>query len=87
MLLSEATDVSLTTHTLAGLLHANFALPGAVDYATFLRATRLLTRDEREVKKAFGRAVFNVVFNNRDDHPKNFSFRLHRDRCWHRAMT
>ena len=70
------------THTLAGLLHANFALPGAVDYTTFLRATRLLTRDEREVKKAFGRAVFNVVFNNRDDHPKNFSFRLHRDRCW-----
>ena len=70
------------THTLAGLLHANFALPGAVDYTTFLRATRMLTRDEREVKKAFGRAVFNVVFNNRDDHPKNFSFRLHRDRCW-----
>ena len=70
------------THTLAGLLHANFALPGAVDYTTFLRAARLLTRDEREVKKAFGRAVFNVVFNNRDDHPKNFSFRLHRDRCW-----
>lgn len=70
------------THTLAGLLHANFALPGSVDYTTFLRATRMLTRDEREVKKAFGRAVFNVIFNNRDDHPKNFSFRLHRDRSW-----
>ena len=72
----------MPTHTLAGLLHANFALPGAVDYTTFLRATRLLTRDEREVKKACGRAVFNVVFNNRDDHPKNFSFRLHRHRYW-----
>ncbi|WP_198084158.1 type II toxin-antitoxin system HipA family toxin [Variovorax sp. E3] len=70
------------THTLAGLLHANFAMPGSVDYTTFLRATRVLTRDEREVKKAFGRAVFNVVFNNRDDHPKNFSFRLDRDRTW-----
>ena len=86
MLLSEATDVSLTTHTLAGLLHANFAVPGAVDYTTFLRATRLLTWDEREVKKAFGRAVFNMVFNNRDDHPKNFSFQ-HRDRCWKLAPS
>lgn len=64
-------------HILAGLLHANFAMPGSVDYTTFLRATRVLTREEREVKKAHGRAGFNVSFNKRDDHPKNSSFRLH----------
>lgn len=69
-------------HTLAAALHANFRVPGAVDYTTFLRATRLFTRDEREVQKAFERAVFNVVFNNRDDHGKNFSFRLGFDRRW-----
>lgn len=63
-------------HTLAGLLHANFRLPSSVDYTTFLRATRMLTRDEREVRKAFERAVFNVLFHNRDDHAKNFSYRL-----------
>lgn len=72
-------------HTLAGALHANFRLPSAVDYTTFLRATRLLSHDEREVKKAFERAVFNVVFNNRDDHSKNVSFRLDRDRRWRLA--
>ncbi len=72
-------------HTLAGALHANFRLPSAVDYTTFLRATRLFTHDEREVKKAFERAVFNVVFSNRDDHSKNVSFRLDRDRRWHLA--
>lgn len=72
-------------HTLSGLLHADFRLPGAVDYTTFLRATRMLTRDEREVRKAYERAVFNVVFNNRDDHSKNFSFRLGRDRHWRLA--
>ncbi len=72
-------------HTLAGTLHADFRLPSSVDYTTFLRMTRLLTHDEREVQKAFERAVFNVVFNNRDDHCKNFSFRLGRDRHWRLA--
>lgn len=72
-------------HTLAGLLHANFRLPSAVDYTTFLRATRFLTRSQVEVSKAYERAVFNVVFNNRDDHAKNVSFRLSQDRIWHLA--
>lgn len=72
-------------HTLAGLLHADFRLPGSADYTGFLRATRMLTRDEREVLKAYGRAVFNVMFHNRDDHPKNLAWRLGRDRRWRLA--
>ncbi|MBA5689139.1 type II toxin-antitoxin system HipA family toxin [Duganella sp. LX47W] len=70
------------THTLAGLLHADFRLAGSVDYTTFLRATRFLTRDERAVQQAYQRTVFNVLFNNRDDHPKNFSYLLGQDRRW-----
>jgi serine/threonine-protein kinase HipA len=50
-----------------------------------VRATRLFTRDEREVQQAYERAVFNVLFNNRDDHPKNISFRLGPDRLWRLA--
>lgn len=72
-------------HSLAGLLHADFRLPGSTDYTALLRATRLLTRDEREVEKAYARAVFNVLFRNRDDHPKNFAWRLGRDRRWRLA--
>ncbi|MGP1682999.1 MAG: HipA domain-containing protein, partial [Giesbergeria sp.] len=72
-------------HSLAGLLHIDFRLPGATDYTAFLRATRLLTRDEREVEKAYARAVFNVLFHNRDDHPKNFAWRLGADRRWRLA--
>lgn len=68
-------------HTLAGLLHVDFRLPSA-DYSTFLRATRLMTRDQREVEAAFQRCVFNVLFNNRDDHAKNFSYRMARDGHW-----
>ncbi len=72
-------------HTLAGLLHADFRLPSSVDYVTFLRATRFLTRSQVEVDKAYERAVFNVVFNNRDDHARNVSYRLGRDRRWRLA--
>jgi serine/threonine-protein kinase HipA len=65
-------------HSLAGLLQVDFRLPGSADYTALLRATRLLTRDEREVEKAYARAIFNVLFHNRDDHPKNFAWRLGR---------
>jgi serine/threonine-protein kinase HipA len=68
-------------HTLAGLLHSDFRIP-SIDYTTLLRATRFLTKDEREVKKAYLRCVFNVVMNNRDDHAKNISFCLSQDRQW-----
>ena len=69
-------------HSLAGFLHADFRVPSAVDYTTFLRATRMITRDEREVQKAFERAAFNVLFHNRDDHPKNLAFRMDAQRQW-----
>jgi serine/threonine-protein kinase HipA len=68
-------------HTAAGALDANFRVP-SLDYTTLLRLTRFMSRDEREVLKAFERCVFNVIFNNRDDHAKNFSFRLNRDLQW-----
>ena len=69
-------------HSLASLLQVDFRLPGSTDYTALLRATRMLTRDEREVQKAYARAVFNVLFHNRDDHPRNFAWRLGQDRQW-----
>ena len=71
-------------HTLAGALHADFRIP-SVDYINLLRVTRAFTADEREILKAYERAVFNVIFNNRDDHSKNFAFRLDQDRRWRLA--
>ncbi len=78
-------DMRVPVHSLAGMLQVDFRLPGSTDYTAFLRATRLLTRDEREVEKAYARAVFNVLFHNRDDHPKNFAWRLGQDRRWRLA--
>lgn len=69
------------TLTLAGLLDDDFQRP-TQDYSTFIRATRALTRDEREVEKAFERCVFNVILNNRDDHTKNFSYAMNERFEW-----
>lgn len=44
-----AQGLRVPIHSLAGFLHADFRIPSAVDYTTFLRATRMITRDEREV--------------------------------------
>lgn len=72
------------TLSLSALLDDNFRLPTR-DYEVFLKATRVLTRDERQVKKAFERCVFNVVFNNRDDHTKNFGYVMNRSMQWQLA--
>lgn len=68
-------------HTLAGALHTDFRVP-TVSYQTLLRSTRAFTHSEYEVRKAFERCVFNVVFNNRDDHAKNFSYRMDETLTW-----
>lgn len=68
-------------HTAAGAAHVNFQMP-QLDYVSLLRLTKLMTRDNREVLQAFERCVFNVVFNNRDDHSKNFSFLLNKNGHW-----
>jgi serine/threonine-protein kinase HipA len=68
-------------HSFAGALHANFRLP-SLDYQSILRATLFFTNDVAQVEAAFKRCVFNVVFNNRDDHAKNFSFRMSQALEW-----
>lgn len=74
-------EMRVPLHTLAGVLHQDFRIPSA-SYADLLRVTRFMTRDQREVFKAFERCVFNVLFHNRDDHTKNFSFRMEPNGHW-----
>lgn len=68
-------------HTVAGAAHVDFRVP-QLDCTALLRLTSRMTGDVREVLRAFERCVFNVVFNNRDDHSKNFSFLLSQDGRW-----
>ena len=68
--------------SLAAFTGADFRTPGALDYVNFLRATQMCTNDVREKKIAFERIVFNVAFNNRDDHPKNFAYLMSSTGAW-----
>ncbi|WP_426139375.1 type II toxin-antitoxin system HipA family toxin [Pseudomonas sp. DWP3-1-2] len=68
--------------SLAAFTGADYTSPGALDYVNFLRATQLCTNDVREKAIAFERAVFNVAFNNRDDHPKNFAYVMSPSGTW-----
>jgi serine/threonine-protein kinase HipA len=74
-------DLRVPMQSLSAALHADYRLP-ALDYEMLLRVTRRLTGDEREVLKAFERCVLNVLLHNRDDHSRNFAFRLDQQRCW-----
>ncbi|MFM9972327.1 MAG: HipA domain-containing protein [Burkholderiales bacterium] len=75
------TDIRVPVHTLAGLLHSDYRIP-SIDAVEYLRFTKLITMDMREVNAVFDRSLFNLIFNNRDDHGKNFSYRLEKDGQW-----
>lgn len=71
-------------HSLGGLLHASHRLP-SLGYDGYLKATRALTRDYRQLLQAYRRMVFNVLAHNRDDHVKNFAFLMSRSGEWRLA--
>ena len=66
--------------SLSGWAYADHRIP-CLDYDEILKAVRILTQDENEVKKAFRLAVFNVMAVNKDDHAKNFAF-LYKQNRW-----
>ncbi|WP_447042898.1 type II toxin-antitoxin system HipA family toxin [Vreelandella sp. H-I2] len=78
-------DMRVPMQSLAAFTGADYQSPGVLDYVNFLRATQLCTNDVREKAFAFERAVFNVIFNNRDDHPKNFAYLMSPTGQWRLA--
>lgn len=68
-------------HTLAGLLDIDFRMP-SIDYTQWLRCARMMTGSQQQVEQAYRHAVFNVVFNNKDDHSKNISFTMNKQGQW-----
>jgi serine/threonine-protein kinase HipA len=77
----ERSVIRVPIMSMAAYLQADHRLP-SLDYETVLLATLRITGDQREVIKAFDRCVFNVLMHNRDDHAKNFAFRLNEQGLW-----
>ena len=68
-------------HTFGNLVHANFRIPNC-DYELLLKVTKILTKKASDVEAVFRLMVFNVMTHNRDDHVKNFSFKMNEKNEW-----
>lgn len=67
--------------SVAGLLHANFRIPGD-EYSVLFKVCESLTRDHAAKCELFRRVCLNVCGHNRDDHLKNFSFLMDANGTW-----
>lgn len=72
-------------HSLCGLTHTNFNMPGLYSYEEYLRVVEYLTKDKIQVENAFLHMIYNVITCNQDDHTKNFSFLMDEKGVWHTA--
>ncbi|MFA6567350.1 MAG: type II toxin-antitoxin system HipA family toxin [Victivallales bacterium] len=68
-------------HTLGNMIHADFRLP-SLDYEILLKVCYRLTGNMADVKKCFRLMVFNVLSYNRDDHGRNFAFKMDLNGRW-----
>ena len=84
----DAEDNRIHTATAGGLLCISLSNP-VLDYSNLLALTGYLTQNPRDVEEMFRRMVFNYLTDNKDDHCKNFSFIVLKDRNgswkWHLA--
>lgn len=71
----------IAIQSFAGMLDVDFST-AHTGYESLLVLAKRVTRDQREVEKLYRRCVFNVLYNNRDDHLKNFAFQCDRDGLW-----
>ena len=72
----------LHQHTLGGLIHVDYHLPGASSYEEYLRTILLLGMPQASVEEGFRRMVFNIMAVNQDDHVKNLSFHMRPEGRW-----
>lgn len=86
----DITDEGERVHvaTAGGLLCLSLSNP-VLDYSNLLALTGYLTQDSKQVEEMYRRMVFNYLTGNKDDHCKNFSFFVKKDRAgkwrWHLA--
>ena len=59
--------------SLSSLLETTHRIPN-LDYINLFQVIQNICVDKRDMYEAFRRMCFNVLYGNRDDHGKNFSF-------------
>ena len=74
-------DGKLHVVSIAGLIGADYRVP-SIDYTHIFQVCAALTHSVAELWKVYRLMVFNYLIENKDDHPKNFSF-IYRNNNWH----
>jgi serine/threonine-protein kinase HipA len=64
----------LHMHTLGGMEHVDYNVPGAYSYEQFFRLIQDLELGYPALEEGYRRAAFNIVAVNQDDHVKNLAF-------------
>ncbi|MBR1689091.1 MAG: type II toxin-antitoxin system HipA family toxin [Prevotella sp.] len=84
----DAAGHRIHTATAGGLLCISLSTP-VLDYSNLLALTGYLTQSVHDVEEMYRRMVFNYLTDNKDDHCKNFSFIVQKDKNdlwkWHLA--
>lgn len=71
----------LHLHSLAGIFSHN-AEPFSMGYEMLFRAGNMLSVSKKDKEQMFKNMIFNIVFANRDDHSRNFSFLMDSSGEW-----
>ncbi len=68
--------------TFSALAGIDYKIQKASNYETLFRLMKRLQLSYKQYEQQYRRMLFNVVARNHDDHVKNFSFLMNRDRNW-----
>ncbi len=72
----------LHLHTLGGMEHIDYNVPGLYSYEQYFRLVLALGLGYPALAQAYRRACFNLLAVNQDDHVKNFSFLMDERGQW-----
>jgi len=71
----------LHMHSLAGIFSHDCS-SFTMGYESLFRAGNMLGVSQHDKEQMFKTMIFNLLYSNRDDHSKNFSFLMNKDGVW-----
>ena len=71
-------------HSLSGIMHHNPA-ETSFDYTNLFRVGSALNIPHKDKEQFFKTMLFNLIFGNRDDHSRNFSYLMDKNGIWRGA--
>lgn len=82
----DENNEKLHMHSLAGIM-SHDASSFSMGYDTLFRVANMLCVSQADKRQIYKTMVFNLVFANRDDHSRNFSFLMSKDCEWSYAPS